>query len=467
MKKHFLVSAAAIALFVAACSDDSSSVPSTPNNPSISTPDATDPGSTPENQTPEIQGPQFTPSPVALAAGANPAYTANVYAAWKPFHFVTMEDESVYYANIASDFSGVFDEYLPVGRVIWQNGKSYSLKCENEGSTIPALRVRACSVSEGTGYGILLAYFNNDIETFNRLWNYSKGLRAYGNSKLIPWITLSFSYDILDESSATDADIDVATALILMYYKTLNQGYLDDALNLIAAIWDEEINPTTLFIRSGNTSMWNGKSGLEEVYNLSYFSPVALRLFAAVDANHNWTGVLDAMYAYMANVQAAGTGVLPDWSNALGTAVNPPNASAGKTEQTYTWFKFDKESVRIPWRIAWDYYWYQDPRALDVLSKLNAFIVEKSGGDPTSLALGTTYSWDPAKVDKEKVANTIPSQWLGAWCLTGIGTNPTWLEQCTAAVNAKMPSNTNSSYFSDILLALYSALLNGAFLRPF
>lgn len=456
MKKHFLVSAAAIALFVAACSDDSSSDPSTPS--------ATDQGTTPDQQTP---GSQLTPSPVALAAGANPAYTANVYNEWKPFHFVTMEDESVYYANIASDFNQIFANYQPVGRVIWQNGKSTSLKCVNEGSATPQLKNRACSVSEGTGYGILLAYANNDLDAFNRIWNYSRGLRAYNNSKFIPWLTLSFSWDILDDASATDADIDVATGLILMYYKSGNQGYLEDALSLITAIWDEEINPINLLIRSGNTAMWNGKSGKEEVYNLSYFSPVALRLFAAVDANHNWNGVLDAMYAYMAKIQAAGTGVLPDWSNADGIAVNPPNNSAGQTDATYTWFKFDKESVRIPWRIAWDYYWYQEPRALDILSKLNAFIVAKSGGDPTSLALGTTYSWDPTKVDKEKVANTISTQWLGAWCATGIGTNPTWLEQCTAAVNAKVPSNTASSYFSDILLGLYSALLNGAFVRPF
>lgn len=456
MKKHFLVSAAAIALFVAACSDDSSSDPSTSG--------ATDQGTTPDQQTP---GSQLTPSPVALAAGANPAYTANVYNEWKPFHFVTMEDESVYYANIASDFNQIFANYQPVGRVIWQNGKSTSLKCVNEGSTNPQLKNRACSVSEGTGYGILLAYANNDLDAFNRIWNYSRGLRAYNNSKFIPWLTLSFSWDILDDASATDADIDVATGLILMYYKSGNQSYLEDALSLITAIWDEEINPINLLIRSGNTAMWNGKSGKEEVYNLSYFSPVALRLFAAVDANHNWNGVLDAMYAYMAKIQAAGTGVLPDWSNADGIAVNPPNNSAGQTDATYTWFKFDKESVRIPWRIAWDYYWYQEPRALDILSKLNAFIVAKSGGDPTSLALGTTYSWDPTKVDKEKVATTISTQWLGAWCATGIGINPTWLEQCTAAVNAKEPSNTASSYFSDILLGLYSALLNGAFVRPF
>lgn len=400
-----------------------------------------------------------TVSPVALASTANRDAAVAVYNSWHDFHFVSKEAEAAYYPSIASDYSYVFKDNGPVGRVIWSQQASgyYKSVCAVEDATRPEMKYRGCTVSEGIGYGMLLTYFQGDEEAFKSLWNYSRGMRAYFSTPLTPWITYSFHYQQIDVSSATDADLDIATSLILMHYKTGAQEYLADALTIINAIWEEEIQQPNLLILSGNTSMWT----MDPTYNLSYFSPVALRLFAAVDPNHNWNGVLDAMYAYMKQVQDAGTGVFPDWSDASGAAKKAPN---GSSNQTY--WRFDKESVRIPWRIAWDYYWYQDDRAKAILDKLNSFIVGKSGGDPSSAALGTNYSWNlTAGPDKE--GNGVPSQWLAAWCLTGISGNADWLNSCTSAVNAKMPTNNGSSYFPDILLGMYSQLLNGLYVRPF
>ena len=177
--------------------------------------------------------------------------------------------------------------------------------------------------------------------------------------------------------------------------------------------------------------------------------------------SHDWNGVLDAMYAYMAKVQAGGTGVFPDWSNAAGVAADAPNGSAKNT-----YYQFNKESVRIPWRIAWDYYWFQEPRAATVLNGLYGFISPKSGNDPTSLALGTSYSWN-LSLGADKTSNVVGAYWLGAWCSTGISGNADWLNLCTAELNKKMPSNTTTSYFADILLVMYSQLLNGAFVKSF
>lgn len=406
----------------------------------------------------------------ALATGANAAYAQVVYSTWKPFHYVNMEDEGLYYADFAPEFGYVFANYQPAGRVIWstQSSGAYKYQCQNENAS-GTMKYRACTVSEGIGYGMLLTYVNGDRDAFIRLWNYSRAFRAYHNVNLTPWITKSFMYDEIDVSSATDADLDIATSLILQYYRTLAIDpasaaiFLQDAMVIANAIWEQEVEPNALLLMSGDTQMWHSA---DPTYNLSYFSPVALRLFAMFDKTHNWTGVLDNMYAYMAKVQAAGTGVFPDWSNSAGIAVNPPNGAAGNSAATYTWHTFNKESVRIPWRIAWDYYWFQEPRALAVLTGLNNFIVAKSAGDPASNALAIQYSWDPAKGDYVK-NTSVPTQWLAAWCATGIGTNPAWLNACTPLVNGLLPGNNGSSYFSDILLGLYSALLNGAFVRPF
>lgn len=428
-----------------------------PVDPGTTTP--TDPGTT----TPVTNPGTAWTSPVALAASANPAYPANVYALWKPSHFATLEDELVYYSSSAADFAEIFTaQYLPAGRVLWSNQNTgyYKQSCLNKDSDVANMKYRGCTVSEGVGYGMLLTYFNGDDDAFVRIWNYSRAFRDYYGVELTPWITFSFAKKV-DYTSATDADLDIATSLILMYYKTGSVAYLTDAQRIMKAIWDYEINKTSLLIYSGDDDMWQGA---DPVYNLSYFSPVALRLFAMVDTDpsHNWTGVLDAMYAYMTMVQNAGTGVFPDWSNSAGVAVDPDNGSAAKTYWT-----FNKESVRIPWRIAWDYYWFQDERALAILMKLNAFISGKSGGDPSSNALMVNYSWDPAKNDAASTGTATPSHWLGAWCVTGFGSNPTWVSACTDLFNTRTPANTGSSYFTDILMGIYSALLNGNFVRPF
>ena len=396
----------------------------------------------------------------ALAPSANPAFGVNTYISWQSFHFQTEEQDMVNYPTLAPEFAEVFTAaYVPTGRVVWANQTGYYRNsCSVDDAAVPSMKYRGCTVSEGIGYGMLLAYFNGDIDSFNRMWNYTRAFRAYNNLKLMPWITKSFTWDRVDNSSATDADLDIATSLILMYYKTGVAAYLQDALTFVNAIWDLEVNPATLLIYSGDDDRWKIANA---AYNLSYFSPVAIRLFATVDPSHNWMGVLDAMYAYMQLVQSMGTGVFPDWSDATGNAINPDNGSADKTYWT-----FNKESVRIPWRIAWDYYWYQDARALSVLSKLNQFIVTKTNGNPEDAALKINYSWN-LSIGADYSNNAIPPQWYAAWCATGIAGNATWLEACTVGLNTKQLTNSSNSYFTDILMALYSGLLNGLYVRPF
>ena len=398
-----------------------------------------------------------------LPATANSIYTSALYDTWKNFHYITLEDEAARYPTWGAEFSTVFGAYTAQGlgaaRVIWSTYNSAScIIAEASGSN---MYKRGCTVSEGIGYGMLITLFQGDWDAFNRLWIYSQAYRnsAYASGRgLMPWLTSSFSWDIPDESSATDADLDIATSLVLAYYKTGNTAYLSDALTLIAALWDNEVNLSNNLLYSGDTPTW--KAAANPSYNLSYFSPVALRLFAHVDQNHDWTSVLNAQYTYMMNIQAAGTGVFPDWSDGSGNAINPPNNSA-----TNTYWTFNKESVRIPWRIAWDYYWFSDERAASVLNTLNNFIMARSNNDPLSIP-AVNYSWN-LSIGADIEGQTLPTQWLAAWCATGMaGNSMDWLNTCTNAVNATAMQTSASSYFTNILHMMYSQLLNGMYIKP-
>lgn len=445
-RKILSLASFAVAISLGACSSSgSSSSPSDPGDVSSSA------------GTSQGGGITSSTSTSALATTANALYPQALYGTWKGFHYVDEETEMVYYPSLASEFVHVFPAG-GAGRIKWsvQASGTYKSQCTVSDATDPSMQKRGCTVSEGIGYGMLISAFQGDYEVFNRLWAYNKGYRAYSGSQLMPWITYSFHYNEIDNSSATDADLDIATALILVYLKTGVADYLTDALTIAAAIWNEEVNPSNLLLYSGNTSMW---TGADPAYNLSYFSPVALRLFAMFDNTHDWKGVLDAGYAYMQKVQAAGTGVLPDWSNGAGVATMPPNGSANTT-----YMLFNKESVRIPWRIAWDYYWFQDERAASVLNTLNAFISARTNGDPAQVS-GNIYSWDPNTADN---ANSTPSaMWFAAWCATGIAGNAAWLESCTNLLNATEMTTSGSSYFSNMLQMMYSQLLNGMYTKPF
>lgn len=448
----------AAAFMLSACGGDDSGTDPTPIVPPTSDPGgAAVPTSSAGGNGATAQAPY-----AALPTVANPAIPQSWFATWKATYYKTYAEEAAKYPTLSMDWGSVFGPFTAQGlfpaRIVWDT--STDAYCVADEVKDNYMR-RGCTVSEGIGYGMLITLFAGDMDAFRSLWIYNRGYRAYQGLDLMPWRTGLYSYESLigaNSTSATDADLDIATSLVLAYYSTGNAEYLNDALLIMAAIWNNEISPA-LMIYSGNTQVWKEATS---AYNLSYFSPIALKLFALVDPSHNWTGVLDAMYTYMQAVQAKGPGVIPDWSDVNGNPVDPKNGSA-----TNTYWRFFHEAVRVPWRIAWDYYWTQDPRALQVLSTINQFIVGKTGGDPSKLestAGAHIYSAVTGMPDSTLKKENLQSHWHGAWCLTGMAGNQTWLDGCTQAFNTRTMSGF--SYFPHILMTMYGELLNGMFIKP-
>jgi len=463
MKCKWLIPALAVsaAMLFSACGDEGTSSPDPvlPGSSAIPTSSADIGGGASGGTTPGQTGYATLPSV------ANGTVALTWYNLWKATYYKTYVEEAALYPVLASDWGAVFGTFTAQGlypaRIVWDTSSdSYCVidECTN------SYKKRGCTVSEGIGYGMLITLFAGDFDAFNALWVYNRGYRQYqGVNNLMPWRTGTYSYESLgsnaNASSATDADLDIATSLVLAYYISGNQAYLEDALLVMGSIWDAEISPTGM-IYSGNTATWKTANA---AYNLSYFSPVALKLFALVDKAHDWTSVLNSMYTYMQNIQAAGgTGIFPDWSDANGNPVDPDNGSAAKT-----YWRFHHESVRIPWRIAWDYYWTQDPRALQVLKGMNDFIVNKTGGSVdklTETAGGHIYSAFSTMPDSTLKKQNLMPHWQGAWCLTGMGVNQAWMDACTVGFNQY--TINGFSYFPHILLTMYGELLNGLFMKP-
>lgn len=458
-----------------ACGDDTPTSPK--NDPQLSS-DSTGPGPLPTSSeggvTPPPQSSASTVpvATVSLAANANIANATALYATWKARWIMTLQDEKNGGSTLDYDlFEGPRAKELLTAkmgafhsnpaRVIWDGGNKNQCALSGmttwkEGATftVALSNKLGCTVSEGIGYGMLIAYFHGDKDLFDALWAYNIIARDNNNNGLMPWELLSFSSTV-STAAALDADLDVATALILASRKWQNPYYLNDALALLTSIKAKGINPDNLLIRPGDT--WANK----DVYNLSYFSPAALRLFAEVDPTGGWDAILAANYTYMMNIQAAGAVPLfPDWSNAAGAPTDPKNGSAANT-----YMLFDKESVRIPWRIAWDYYWYQSAESQQVLAAMANFIATATAGNPASLP-GTSYNYSTGALSTSQTAGT---HYTGMYCLMGLGVNPTWHNACfdyfTQVVQSTQPVGYTGTYFKEILTIMYSTLMNGGFVK--
>jgi len=236
--------------------------------------------------------------------------------------------------------------------------KNKFIESSNEGySRIFRPESNRDTVSEGIGYGMIISAYMEDKELFDALWKYAKmHLNANG---LMSW-HIDVNNNILDVNAATDADEDLAFALIIADEKW--GGYSSDASNLIHNIMEHEVESSTYVIKPGDS--WGGSN----ITNPSYFAPAYYKVFKEYTGDMRWGLVVDKTYQIIAAIDsktgAGTTGLLPDWTSAAGDPV------AGQ-EYNYTY-----DATRVPWRLAKDAAWFCDPRADLQLSKLNAFFNE-------------------------------------------------------------------------------------------
>jgi endo-1,4-beta-D-glucanase Y len=382
-------------------------------------------------------------SHLSLPSNANIPIIGERYETWMSKYYVTYEEEA---------------------SSITENQKKEGL----EGSARIKWSPASQTVSEGIGYGMLLAALNKDKGRFDRLWKYSKAYRMGGSESinLMNWNIDGFKKFILGPGSASDADIDILASLIIMYEKLGVQDYLNDAIAIGKSMWDKELGTDSynnrLLLPAVNTSSWSGRS-VKNTINISYISLAAIKLLAIYDTERNWNSVLEANIAYMQRVQNAGNGLWPDWSDPdSGEPVHPGNSSctaitASDASSNSTCFVYNKESVRIPWRVAWYYHWFGDSRAKEMLDKAHAFVASKTNSNPNSIK-----AWYGYNDGKEPSGNGGVTMWTSL-CATGLASlaNSVWNEAC----NQKFLSQdvSGGSYYSDSLYMLYLMLFNGGF----
>ncbi|KAF9989539.1 hypothetical protein BGZ75_006086 [Mortierella antarctica] len=222
--------------------------------------------------------------------------------------------------------------------------------------------VGAVTCSEAIGYGMLISVLmrnQKDFDGLNRWFLKFKNKRG-----LVAWQQVK-SHDGYrnnpegGDDSATDGDIDVATALLYaahVWGKSADgkQDYRKLGIDLCKAIWDHDFNHKTYMPLLGDWSENDKKFLL--VTRPSDFILSAFVTFKAEDTERSeqWGKVLDATISTMQRqLKKYPNGLISDFMK---------GSSKGQFDPSYNW-----NSCRVPWRLTAYYLLTQDERVKPIM----------------------------------------------------------------------------------------------------
>lgn len=290
--------------------------------------------------------------------------------------------------------------------------------------------------SEGIGYGMLMmVYFSNNEKNyqteFDKLWALYKAAEdKYG---LMNWkIGNADPTQVWGEYAATDAEVDVAAALIMAAYQFDDASYLTEAKTLLQNVRTYEFESNGLHKPGDN---WNDKK------NPSYISPAYYPLFAQVDTDGAdfWnTTAMNANYALLeANSASHSTGLFDNWTNANGVDL----------ESAYGY-----DAARTPWRLGQAWYWFSDSRAQALLQKMGTWASTQSASNVAgSISVSGTMGADH---NNTFVATVMTS--LSASTAFQSKLDEYWNEAVSTT-----NSDANSKYFQKSMEILNGLLVSG------
>ncbi|QNU68702.1 endoglucanase [Ruminiclostridium herbifermentans] len=261
-------------------------------------------------------------------------------------------------------FSSLADDQSSANQLVkaeWESWKSAHITSNGARGFKRVQRDAATNydtVSEGLGYGMLLAVYFGEQQLFNDLYGYVK---CYFNSNgLMSW-HIDANGNIIGNDgigAATDADEDIAVALVFAHKKWGSNGsvnYESEAKSYISKIYNHMVERGTYIIKNGDT--WGGTSCV----NPSYFAPAWYRIYADFTGNSEWLKVADKCYEIIDRAKNPNTGLVPDWCTAAG---GPANGMG---------YDFLYDAIRYQWRTAIDYSWYGTAKAKTNCDQISNF----------------------------------------------------------------------------------------------
>ncbi len=215
-----------------------------------------------------------------------------------------------------------------------------------------ALDEDGITTSEGQSYAMLRAVWANDPWTFEAVWRWTRVNLQVRDDRLFAW---KWKDKVLDLNSATDADVDIALALILASRQFSRPEYQEQALEILDDIWNVDVLHVGKrhYVSAGN---WAPHERYP-VLHVAYFAPYAYELFAGVDPRHPWQSLVTSSYEVLhwlyfeKGVRVPPEIVYVDRSSGE-LLLAPPGGKASD---------YGYDAVPLLWRMALDEAWFDRP----------------------------------------------------------------------------------------------------------
>ena len=316
---------------------------------------------------------------------------------------------------------GFHDRYLHHSWEAYQGlylqPEGYVLDRERDGGTV---------TSEGQSYALLRAVWLRDAETFHRVFRWTEENLAREDG-LFSWLwSPGDGGHVVDPNTATDADQDVAFALLLAAHAFQRPAYRERAREIL-----EAIRRHTAVELPGGWYPSAGNWAVEErIVNLSYFVPYAYPYFHRAHPEGGWLEALDTGYRLLERTMAPEEVVLPpDFMRVDEAGAILPLPEGDRHVED---FSFD--AIRVYWRVALDCLLHERPRACgdpvgtgipEELWKRDGRLVTRYATDGTPLAEGESFSFYGAllpalRLHRPGVARSVLAQRLNPVTLTGM-----------------------------------------------
>ena len=259
------------------------------------------------------------------------------------------------------------------------------------------------TVSEGIGYGMLIAVYMDDQALFDGLWLYEQ--QHLDGNGLMNWAPQGSGAQC--GGAATDADEDMAFALVMADAQWGGQGslskpYKQVAIDQISKIWLTEIF-NYKYIRAGDGT-WADNTNL----NPSYFAPAYYRVFRAVDPTQSddWDAAVTQVYATLGDALNgngnANNGLVPGWCDDSSGSTCKPGPNGMPANYQY-------DACRMPFRIGLDWCLFSEPRAQAYVAKTSSFFSSLGGANKIVDGYGLDGTPQAANPGKLSAAFTGPA----------------------------------------------------------
>jgi endoglucanase len=226
------------------------------------------------------------------------------------------------------------------------------------------------SHSEGQGYALVLAAYNDDPQTFARIWAWTAAALEIRGDHLAAWRWRPQDHPhALDKNNATDGDLLIAWGLAEAGRRWRAPDYTAEARKIALSLGREVVFPTVFgpALRPGAAGFGADDAPDGPIVNLSYWVFPALDALADVAPEVDWRGIQRSGLALFDAARFGAFGLPSDWIS-LRAGVRPAQGRAPV---------FGYELIRAPLYLAWG-----PPEAKARLAALTRAWLAAGGGAP-------------------------------------------------------------------------------------